>query len=154
MANDISFSRDDWSRLLLHRAGGMSPTVVEPVRCFPLTHPHEHISLLDPEGHEVLRIASLADLPAEQRQSLERELAEREFSPVILRIIRAGASPPCSWDVETDHGPTRFEIDSDDDFRRLPDGTVIIMDANGIRFRIPDVKRLDAPSQAILRRFL
>lgn len=153
MGSEIQFQHDAWRRLLL-QSGGSSPIPVEPVRCFPLTHPDEHISLVDPEGREVLRIAALSDLPAEQRQVLEQELAEREFSPRISRIVRAGVSLPCSWDVETDRGSTRFDIDSEDDFRRLPDGTVIIADSNGIRFRIPNVDRLDAPSKAILRRFL
>jgi hypothetical protein len=64
------------------------------------------------------------------------------------------SSTPCQWDVETDRGRTQFEVDSDDDFRRLPDGVVIICDANGIRYRIPDETKLDASSRAILRRFL
>ena len=51
-------------------------------------------------------------------------------------------------------GATRFEIDSEDDFRRLPNGTVIITDTNGIRFRIPSVERLDTKSRDVLRRFL
>src|SRR5690349_16932857 len=100
--NIISFRRDAWGCLLLERSGGSEPTVVEPVRCFPLTHPTEHVSLLDIEGREVLRIASLNELDGEQRRLLEQELAEREFSPVIRRILGAGAAVPCRWDVETD----------------------------------------------------
>lgn len=150
----ISFRRDAWGCLELQAPGLIEPTVVEPVRCFPLTYPDEQIALVDAEGREVLRIGSLSDLPSEQRAMLEAELAEREFSPVIQRIVRAGVSLPCRWDVETDRGATTFQVDSEDELRRLPSGTVIITDANGIRFRIPNVEQLDTPSRGILRRFL
>lgn len=151
---ELHFQHDHWGRLLLTLPERSESTIVEPVRCFPLTHPTEHISLLDEEGLEVLRIASLNELPAESRAALERELSEREFSPVIQRIIHAGSAVPCRWEVETDRGSTRFDIDSDDDFRKLPNGTVIITDANGIRYRIPNTDALDAVSRGILRRFL
>ena len=154
-ATSISLRRDAWGRLLFSSPERNEPTAVEPVRCFPLTHPREHLALVDAEGREVLRIASLDDLSVEERTLLEEVLAEREFSPVILRIDGAGASsPPCWWDVETDRGRTRFHLDSEDDIRRLPDGTVVIADANGIRYRIFDEKRLDSGSRAVLRRFL
>lgn len=152
-AQPLSFRCDEWGQLLLLRHGE-EPIPVEPVRCFPLTHPEQHIALLDTEGREVLRINTLNELAEEPRKLLLAELAEREFSPEIQRILRAGASAPCSFDVETDRGVTRFEIDSEDDFRRLPNGAVIITDTNGIRFRIPRVDRLDAKSRDVLRRFL
>jgi len=151
---DLHFQHDAWGRLLLSRGENAEPTVVEPVRCFPLTHPQEHISLVDGDGREVLRIASLATLPDEPRAVLEQELSEREFSPVIQRILRAGSAVPCRWEVETDRGATQFDVDSDDDFRRLTDGAIIVTDANGIRYRIPRPESLDATSRSILRRFL
>lgn len=151
----MQFQHDPWERLLVTLPGCQEAIPVEPVRAFPLTHPQEHISLLDAEGREVLRIAALSDLPTAQRELLERELAAREFSPVIQQIVQVSpAAPPCIWDVETDRGRTHFRLESEDDLRRLPDGMVILSDANGIRFRIPDVERLDAPSRAFLRRFL
>jgi hypothetical protein len=150
----LSFRRDDWGCLLLQAPGLEKPIIVEPVRCFPLTHPEEHVSLLDDTGREVLRIASLNELTGESRRLLEKELAEREFSPIIQRILEAGAAVPCNWDVETDRGVTRFQIDSEDEIRRLPNGAIILTDANGIRFRIPNVEDLDANSRTILRRFL
>ena len=154
-AESLRFDRDDWGRLLLSSPDVAEPTLVEPVRCFPLTHPRGQIALLDPEGRELVRLKSVDDLPMPAREILERELIEREFAPVILRILRTTASSlPGSWDVETDRGATRFDLDSEDDIRRLPDGTVILADSNGIRYRIPSVGQLDAGSRAILRQFL
>jgi hypothetical protein len=151
----VNLCRDAWGRLVLSLPERGQPIVVEPVRCFPLTQPAEHLSLVDGHGREVLRIGSLDELPTESRRVLEETLAEREFSPVLQRIDAISSpSPPCWWDVETDRGRTRFHLDSEDDIRRLPDGTVILADANGIRYRILDEKQLDAGSRAILRRFL
>ncbi len=151
----IQFSHDTWGQLLVELPGQPGPLTVDPVRAFPLTQPEEQISLLDSEGREVFRIGSLSLLPLKQRDILRRELGEREFAPVIQRIRSIGAStPPCLWDVETDRGATQFRFESEDDLRRLPNGTVIIRDANGIRYLIPDVKALEATSQTLLRRFL
>ena len=102
MTTDITtleFHTNAWGQFLAKLPGRAETVVVEPVRCFPLTHPREQISLLDEEGREVLRIPALDDLPAVPRQRLEQVLTDREFMPVIQRILRAGASPPCAWDV-------------------------------------------------------
>ena len=57
-----------------------------PVRAFPIQAPQEGISLVGPDGKEVLWVAHLNELPPATRQVLEASLAEREFIPVIERI--------------------------------------------------------------------
>lgn len=153
-ATAIQFRRNDWGQLLLVTSSDAPPVVVEPIRCFPLTHPDRHVALLDSEGKELCRITDLHELPAEQRALLVQELADREFTPVIQRIIHTGAALPCRWEVETDRGRTRFDVDSDDDVRKLADGTIIIADNDGVRYRISDVEALDAASRGFLRRFM
>ena len=49
---------------------------------------------------------------------LDAELVRREFIPVILKCFRHHAKPS-QWRVETDRGPTAFQINSEDDVRRL-----------------------------------
>ncbi|MBC8114511.1 MAG: DUF1854 domain-containing protein, partial [Candidatus Saccharimonas sp.] len=78
-----------------------------------------------------------------------------EFVPVIQRIAATSAlHPPCRWDVETDRGRTSFQLESDDDCRRLGPQAVLIADSNGIRYSIPDIDQLDASSQRIVRRLV
>lgn len=150
----LEFHRDPWGRFLAKWSGQNDPLVVDPVRVFPLTFPREQISLLDADGHEVILIPALDLLSATQRELLERELKVREFCPVIHRILQVSTSvPPCQWEVETDRGRVSFTLDSEDDLRRLPDGTFVIADAQGIRYRVPSVEQLDTPSRAFLRRF-
>jgi hypothetical protein len=151
----FSLSQDAWGQLVLIDTEGRRHVGVEPVRAFPLTDPDRWIALCDPDGHEVLFIESMAELPEETRRILNDELALREFVPTIRRIVRvSGDSFPADWDVETDRGPTRFTLDSEDDVRRLGPHGVLISDARKMRYQIPDTRTLDSSSRRVLERYL
>jgi hypothetical protein len=151
----FSLSQDDWGRLVLIDAEGRRRVGVEPVRSFPLTDPDRWISLCDAGGREVLFIKSMDGLPVETRRILVEELALREFVPTIARIVRvSGDAFPADWDVETERGPTRFTLDSEDDVRRLGPHGVLISDARMMRYQIPDTRTLDAASRRVLERYL
>ena len=153
--SNFGLSHDPWGRLVLIDAEGRRKVGVDPVRAFPITHPRNWISICDAEGREVLAIESLDQLPAAVRQTLESELALREFIPVIQRIERlSGDSFPFDWDVRTDRGPTRFTVDNEEDIRRLGPSRVMITDARRLRYQIPDVRALAAESRRLLERFL
>jgi hypothetical protein len=82
---------------------------------------------------------------------LQEELSRREFLPVIQRIVRvSGNSEPCEWEVETDRGPTRFVLESEDHVRRLERNKVAIKDSHGIRYVVKDVDALDKKSRRII----
>ena len=55
---------------------------------------------------------------------------------------------------ETDHGPSTFQINSEEDVRRLEPHQASILDSHGVRYLIRDVRRLDAASRRILDHFL
>jgi hypothetical protein len=151
----FGLSHDPWGRLVLIDAEGRRFVGVEPVRAFPITHPTRWISLCDPEGHEVLTIESLDALAPAVRQTLEGELALREFIPVIQRIVKVSTEAfPSTWDVATDRGPTRLTIEADDDIRLLGPNRVMITDARRLRYHVPDVRVLDSHSRRLLERFL
>jgi hypothetical protein len=88
------------------------------------------------------------------RNTLELELSQREFVPVIRRIISATQHEPSDWSVETDRGPTEFQLNSEDDVRRLDPDQASIVDANGIRYLVTSVRGLDHGSRRILECFL
>lgn len=151
----LQLHHDGWGRLVATLPDGTVHADVEAARAFPWSAPDTAITLLDADGRELMTFSSLAALSPESRAALEREFSQRDFVPRILHIVHSsGPWPPCTWQVETDRGPATITIDSEDDVRRLPGERVLIADASGLRFLIPDVKQLDAASLNHLRRLL
>lgn len=150
----LSLSRDAFGRLRL--AGGAGePEPVVPVRAFPLGAPDEGVSLVGPDGKERAWIERLSDLPAAERALIEDTLAPREFVPIVSRIVSVATfATPSTWQVETDRGPARLVLKSEDDLRRLPGNGLLIASADGVHFRIPDRLALDRQSRRLLDRFL
>jgi len=146
---------DAWGRLVLIDAAGRGHVGVEPIRGFPISNPHHGISICDAEGHELVWIDNPDELPAPVRGVLAESLARREFLPVLLRIVKISTLvEPSEWDVETDRGRARFILNNEDDIRRLDDHRAVVIDANGIRYLIPDIRSLDPASRRFLKRYL
>ncbi len=153
--SEVNFRKNEWGQLVLRLVDGTEHPGVEPVRCFPLSDPERTIAVLDTEGRELLNLPSLDVLNPAAREIVQRELVEREFIPVIRRIIATSVpNPPCRFDVETDRGSTSFQLESDDDIRRMGSSGAVIADSNGIRYKILDIGALDAHSQRIIRRLI
>ncbi len=148
--------RTEFGKLILTNAQGERFAGVLPVRAFPILAPGEGISLLSTEGHEVAWVDRLGDLPAVYQSLIEDELARREFMPQLHRILEVSSfSTPCTWTVETDRGRTEFVLRGDEDIRRIGTGrSLLVADAHGIHYLVPDQKALDAHSKRILDRFL
>jgi hypothetical protein len=113
------------------------------------------VAVCDYHGRELVWLADLDALPPPLVRQIEEELAKREFVPVIRRILKiSSAVEPSDWEVETDRGRTSFVLDSEDDVHELDQHRALVTDAYGIRYLIPDVRRLDAHSRHLLERFL
>lgn len=146
--------RDALGRLMLADPSGEA-VEVRPVRLFPITDPDHFVSLCDTEGRERICVKDPAELPADTASLLIEELQRKEFLPVIQRIHKVSASStPCEWVVDTDRGPTRFLLDSEDDVHPLSGGGVLIRDAHGTRYLVPATAKLDPASRRLLMRFL
>jgi len=154
--DDFTLQRNAWGQLVLTYADGRRLEGVEPVRAFPISGPEGFLSICDAEGHELLHIEDTHALPPEIRRILKEELARREFVPVVVRIERVHAeTDPSEWHVVTDRGPTTFLLeDSDNDVRHLGASRILLLDTHGIRYLIPDARRLDTASRRILERYL
>lgn len=149
-------TRNPFGKLVYTGADGTTHTGVVPVRAFALTAPDEGIALLSAEGKELQWIERLSDLPEGLRALIEEELAQREFMPVIQRIVRVSSfATPSTWQIETDRGPTELILKSEDDIRRLRGAkSLLIADSNGIHYLIADRTALDTQSRKFLKRFL
>jgi hypothetical protein len=152
---NFSLEHDAFGQLVLTGADGMRHEGVLPVRAHPISAPREGIALVSSEGHEVVWIEHLDDLPASLRDLIEAELQSREFMPEITRLAAVSSfATPSTWEVETNRGATRFILKGEEDIRRLPAGVLLISDAHGIQFMIRDLAALDRPSRKLLDRFL
>ncbi len=158
MTIPFTLTRNAMGQLVLTKvsAGETAHEGITPVRAFALTAPDAGISLMSPEGKELLWIDSLDSLPENERRLIAEELAQREFMPIIRRILSVSSfATPSTWQIDTDRGATALILKSEDDIRRLKSpGGLLIADGNGLHFMIRDRRDLDAHSQKILKRFL
>jgi hypothetical protein len=154
--HDFTLERDDYGRLVLTYGDGRRVVGVEPTRAFPISASEGFVSICDAEGRELSYIEDVAVLPVAVRRTLEQELSQREFVPVVERIEQVSAdTDPSEWRIVTDRGPTTFLMeDSDNDVRRLGPDRILLVDTHGIRYLVPDTRRLDASSRRILDRYL
>lgn len=154
VAANFTLVRNPYGKLILTLSSGQVVKGVQPVRAFPIQSPDHAISLLDTEGHEAAWIDALHEVP-EPTQALIREaLSAREFIPEIQAILSVTSfSTPCTWQVRTDRGETRFVLKGDDDIRRLAGNTLLVSDSHGIQFLIRDMAALDRESRRLLDRF-
>jgi hypothetical protein len=147
----FSLSRDAWDHLQLVDANGVTHRDIVVLPLFPVDTPKEWISILTAEGEELVCLRDVSALPPSDREQIERELAFREFVPQILRVIWvSGTQEPCEWEVDTNFGRTRFVLNSEEDVRRVSAWTVHLVDANGGRFWVDDVRQLDSRSRAFV----
>lgn len=144
-------SRDEWGRLRFDDPQGQAHVGVSVVPLFPISEAKRWIAILDASGRELICLPDLAEYPADFQALVLEELALRDFVPRIQRVVSvSGNSEPCEWVVDTNHGRTRFVLKAEDDIRRLSPHEVLILDANGGRYRVDDTRQLDARS----RRFI
>lgn len=146
----VSVRRGHLDRLILTTEAG-EVEGVRLVRCFPLSDPGGAVSISDPEGRERAFIPRLDRLAETARSFLEHEIRRQEFVPCILHILSiTPVSTPNLWEVETDRGRTSLTLQATTDIRRLPPHGLLVVDSRGVRFSIPDTRRLDRHSRRLL----
>lgn len=153
--NDFQLHRNSFGRLILTDAAGTAHEGIFPVHAFPITAPEQGVALVDAEGHELVWIDRLADLPDDIRRLVQEELDSREFIPEISSILSVSTfATPSVWQVETDRGITSFVLKGEEDIRRLDHTALLIADSQGIHFLIRDIQKLNKGSRKLLDRFL
>ncbi len=150
----VRLEHDPWGQLIMETDDGQRFSTVVPTRAFPISDPDHWISICDAQGQEILSIDDIRELPSDLRATLELELSQREFVPVIRKIFTATQHEPSEWHVETDRGRTTFQLNSEDDVRRIEPDQASIVDSHGIRYLITSVRGLDGGSRRLLDYFL
>lgn len=151
----FTLHRNAFGRLVLTDADGVAHEGVVPVRAFPIAAPGEGLSLVSAEGRELAWVDRLDELGAAQRALVDEELAGREFTPEIRRLLSVSTfSTPSTWTVETDRGPTSFVLKGEEDIRRVGRTMLLIADSQGLQFLVRDLLAMDRHSKRLLERFL
>ncbi|NLF19429.1 MAG: DUF1854 domain-containing protein [Lentisphaerae bacterium] len=121
-------------------------------RLFPLSGKADYVSLVSERNQEVALLAHPDRLDKASRAVLEHALERLYYRATILRVDQITETLGVSfWEVFTDRGYARFEVvDRQQHIRILPGGRFVITDVDGNRFEIPDFRRLDARSQALI----
>jgi hypothetical protein len=153
--HNFQLHRNEKGRLVLTDAEGVLHESIVPVHAFPITAPELGVALVDAEGHELVWLDNLSDLPADIRALVLEELASREFIPEILSIKQVSTfATPSVWEVETDRGTTSFILKVEEDIRRLNHTALLIAGSQGIHFLIRNIEKMDKNTRRILDRFL
>lgn len=151
----FGLTRNLFGRLVLTTLDGAVYEGVVPVRAFPIQSPEAGIALVHTDGHEVAWLDALAQAPGPVQALIREELTSREFMPEITNILSVTSfSTPCTWQVQTDRGDTRFVLRGDEDIRRVGPTLLLITDSHSIQFLIRDPDQLSKESRKILDRFL
>ena len=147
-ADSLCLSRDHWGRLVFIPSGEPPISNILLTPLFPISDPGRWIAVITSDGRELACIEEPADHPIELQTLIREELSFRDFVPRISAVLYvSGNSEPCEWHVRTNHGETKFVLKSEDDIRRLSPFEVMIIDANGGRYRIDDTRLLDRKSR-------
>ena len=122
--------------------------IFEAKRAFPFEKEEEFIILMSEEGKDLGFIRRLCDRSQEEQDLLRKELKRRYFMPVITKIHKVKEQFAFSyWKVDTDCGPLEFSVR--DTYKSLIHlgARIIVTDADGNRYDIPDNTKLDRPSR-------
>ena len=145
---EYTFSCDARGRLIAEDSSRNRHVGLSAMRLFPMSDPDNWIAVFDEKGHELCCIPSVAKLSTASASAIRTTLTNSEFIPVIERILHISSNdPPCRWTVETDRGQTEFIINDEKDLRRLSQWSVLVVDARGIRYSIPDTRKLSVYSR-------
>jgi hypothetical protein len=151
----VQLSRNAFGRLVLVDEAGVVHEGVTPVRAFPISAPGSGVALVSTDGHEAAWIDDLERLPSTMRALVEEDLAAREFTPEIRRLVSVSSfATPSTWDVDTDRGATSFVLKGEEDIRRLGGTSLLIADSFGVQYLVRDIGALDKVSRRLLDRFL
>lgn len=125
-------------------------------RAFPFEFQWEYISVMDEDENEIGLIRNVEDFEDESKEHLITELRRRYYAPVIKQILRVKERYGFSfWKVKTADGEINFTLrDTYRSMMRTGENSVVLMDVDGNRFEIADIKALDRKSYKKIELYL
>ena len=132
--------------------GDRSYTRVKVVRAAPLSHPRRYICLLDEKDEEICMIPDLEELDEGMGAIVEEELERRYLTAAVERVLSVRNEFGTSyWDVETNRGRREFVVqNAAENAQWLGERRLLLVDVDGNRFEIPDLRELDRKSLSLV----
>lgn len=129
---------------------------VKPVWASPLTFPNRYLALLDAKGEEIAMITDPKELDPASREAVERELRLRNLTAVVSKILHAKQEYGATyWSVETDRGERDFVTQNlQENAQWFSDTHLLLIDVDGNRYEIPNIRALDLRSQQYIQSIL
>ena len=148
----VRFSLNEFDDLTVELEKGVTHSPLILRRAFPLTMEDQYIAVKKVEGDELGIIRKVSDLDPDSQHVLYAQLNMVYFAPRIIRINSIKSHLAINiWDVETNKGRTVFEAENThNDIRIMKSGRIIIYDADRNRYEIPDYRKLDDVSRALV----
>lgn len=126
---------------------------VKPVWASPLSRPNQFLALVDPKGDDIaMLVEPKRELSAESWNAVQTELRRRNLTARISRITHAREDNGAAYfSVETDRGARDFVMTNlSTNAIWFGENRLLLVDADGNRFEIPDLNALDARSRAFV----
>jgi hypothetical protein len=153
---DLNLFYEPKDRLRLTVGEERSYPTVKPAWAAPLSRPGRHLALLDGKGQEIVTISDPNTLPPASLEAVKEELHRRYLTATVSTITHAKAEFGATyWHVETDRGPRDFVTQSlQENAQWLSDNHLLLIDVDGNRFELPDIKSMDDRSRTFVETIL
>ncbi|MBI2914665.1 MAG: DUF1854 domain-containing protein [Firmicutes bacterium] len=149
--DEAVFTRTGGGVLSMRLSGKEYPRV-NLCRLFPFSLGDRYVAVLDGEGKEIGIIKDLGVFSPAEGELFSEELNWRYFTPKILEIRSLKEEFGYThWEVETDRGPRRFTVQgTSDNVIPVTETRILIVDMDGNRFEIADMRELDPRSLRLI----
>jgi len=126
--------------------------VVKVYQAWPLSEPGRHISFLDEKGEEITLLEDLSGLSVESREVVEEELRRRYLTARVEAVLDIRTEFGVTyWRVRTNRGERDFVVQSlTESCVWLGEGHVLIIDPDGSRFELANLREMDDESRRLL----
>jgi hypothetical protein len=126
------------------------------VPAFPISRPNQFVHVEDAEANELGVLLEPRRLDRESRDLVLAQADEAYFMPRISRIVRVDERMGIArWEVETDRGWSSFDVVSrSESVWYVGRDRLVIRDADGNRYLIEDLSKLDRRSRRLADLFL
>ncbi len=156
---EIKIRKNEYNKLVVTRNGDKYNNV-KALRAFPFSAKEKYILLkkdkeqLDEDEKEELGIIEqLSALEEESRRILREELGKKYYIPQIKKVIDIiKRDRGTVWYVKTDKGSMSIEMTRRSETSFTSPNHLVLKDAEGNKYEVPDCRKLDEKSFKLIER--